>query len=138
VCNNGNSQAVTISTATANTTFAWSVQNPLPNGLGAVQPTSGNTSVIPSFTGLTNNTNQPISFTITAIASTTGSAVCPGVPNTYTITVNPTVTALATFVSNDTLCNNTQLNVALSSVTPAVQYTWTVVATNGITGASPS
>ena len=138
VCNNGNSQVVTISTATANTTFAWSVQNPLPNGLGAVQPTSGNTSVIPSFTGLTNNTNQPISFTITAIASTTGSAVCPGVPNTYTITVNPTVTALATFVSNDTLCNNTQLNVALSSVTPAVQYTWTVVATNGITGASPS
>ena len=138
VCNNGNSQAVTISTATANTTFAWSIQNPLPNGLGAVQPTTGNTSVIPSFTGLTNNTNQPISFTITAIASTTGSAVCPGVPNTYTITVNPTVTALATFVSNDTLCNNTQLNVALSSVTPAVQYTWTVVATNGITGASPS
>ena len=138
VCNNANSQAVTISTATANTTYSWAIQNPLPNGLGVVLPTSGNNSIIPSFTGLTNNTNQPVSFTISASASTTGNAVCPGVPNTYTITVNPTVTALATFVSNDTLCSNTQLNVALSSVTPAVQYTWTVVAPNGVTGASPS
>jgi gliding motility-associated-like protein len=138
VCNNANSQAVTISTATANTTYSWAVQNPLPNGLGVIQPTSGNNSIIPSFTGLTNNTNQPVSFTISASASTTGNAVCPGVPNTYTITVNPTVTALATFVSNDTLCSNTQLNLGLSSVTPAVQYTWTVVAPNGVTGASPS
>jgi gliding motility-associated-like protein len=138
VCNNANSQAVTISTLTANTTYSWAIQNPLPNGLGVVLPTSGNNSIIPSFTGLTNNTNQPVSFTISASASTTGNAVCPGVPNTYTITVNPTVTALATFVSNDTLCSNTQLNVALSSVTPAVQYTWTVVAPNGVTGASPS
>lgn len=138
VCNNANSQAVTISTATANTTYSWTVQNPLPNGLGVVQPTSGNNSTIPSFTGLINNTNQPVSFTISASASTTGNAVCPGVPNTYTITVNPTVTALATFVSNDTLCSNTQLNLGLSSVTPAVQYTWTVVAPNGVTGASPS
>ena len=138
VCNNANSQAVTISTATANTTYSWAIQNPLPNGLGVVLPTSGNNSIIPAFTGLTNNTNQPVSFTISASASTTGNAVCPGVPNTYTITVNPTVTALATFVSNDTLCSNTQLNVALSSVTPAVQYTWTVVAPNGVTGASPS
>gem|GEM_PF-1138052 len=138
VCNNANSQAVTISTATANTTYSWAVQNPLPNGLGVIQPTTGNTSVIPSFTGLINNTNQPVSFTISASASTTGNAVCPGVPNTYTITVNPTVTALATFVSNDTLCSNTQLNLGLSSVTPGVQYTWTVVAPNGVTGASPS
>jgi hypothetical protein len=89
VCNNGNSQAVTITSTTANTTFSWSVQNPLPNGLGAVQPTSGNTSLIPAFSGLTNNTNQPISFTVSATASTTGNAVCPGSPNTYTITVNP-------------------------------------------------
>jgi gliding motility-associated-like protein len=138
VCNNGNSQAVTITSTTANTTFSWSVQNPLPNGLGAVQPTSGNTSLIPAFSGLTNNTNQPISFTVSATASTTGNAVCPGSPNTYTITVNPTVTALATFVSNDTICNNTQLNLTLSSATPTVQFTWTVVSPNGVTGASPS
>ena len=138
ICSQGNTQAVTITSTTANATFAWSAPNPLPNGLTNFNPTSGNTSTIPSFQNLTNATNLPISVVLTAIATTSGNANCPGPPANYTITINPTVIAQSNFVSNDTICSGTQISIGLTSTTPNAQFTWTVNQGNGISGASPS
>jgi hypothetical protein len=56
----------------------------------------------------------------------------------YTITVNPTPTAVASFVSNDTICSNSQIDIALTSNTPNTNFTWTAVNGNGITGGAAS
>lgn len=138
ICNGDNTQAVNVSSATPNVTYSWSVMTPLPAGIGNLTPTSGTSSVIPSYTNLTNSTSSPIVLTFTAQATTSGSASCPGQPSNYTITVNPTAVGQFSFTSNDSICSGATLSIALTSTTPNTQFTWTQVASSGITGATNS
>ncbi|MBP6090323.1 MAG: gliding motility-associated C-terminal domain-containing protein [Crocinitomicaceae bacterium] len=127
VCTGLNSTLVNLSSTTSNVTFAWSAV--AASGIGNFTGTTG-TSSIPSFPNLTNTGTTPLAITFTAIATTSGLEACPGAPNTYVITVNPAPNAIATFVSNDTICSNTSLNIALTSTTANTNFTWT--ATNGV------
>jgi PKD repeat protein len=81
VCNGSSSTAVTFTTnrTGGTTTYSWTNSNTT-IGLGA----SGNGN-IPSFTAINAGTS-PVSATITVTPSFEG---CPGTPQTFTITVNP-------------------------------------------------
>ncbi len=138
ICNGNTTQSVTLSSATPNVNYTWSAVTPLPAGIGNLTPTSGTTSVIPSYSNLTNSTSLPIVVTFTAQAITSGSATCPGQTANYTITVNPTAVGQFNFTSNDSICSGGTLSIALTSTTPNTQFTWSQVASSGITGAANS
>jgi gliding motility-associated-like protein len=137
ICSSGSTQVVNLTSPTASVTFAWNVTSILPAGLGNFSPVSG-TNTIPVYTNLTNSTPNPIVITITAQATTTGGSICPGSNATYTITVNPSPIAVATFVSNDTICSGAQINIALSSTSANTAFTWTAANGAGITGGANS
>jgi gliding motility-associated-like protein len=137
ICTSGSTQVVNLTSPTAGVTFAWNVTSILPAGLGNFSPVSG-TNTIPVYTNLTNSTPNPIVITITAQATTTGSSICPGSNATYTITVNPSPIAVATFVSNDTICSGSIINITLSSTSPNTAFTWTAANGAGITGGTNS
>jgi gliding motility-associated-like protein len=138
ICNGNTTQSVTLSSATPNVNYTWSAVTPLPAGIGNLTPSTGTTSVIPSYSNLTNSTSLPIVVTFTAQATTSGSATCPGQTANYTITVNPTAVGQFSFSSNDSICNGGTLSIALTSITPNTQFTWTQVASLGISGAANS
>jgi gliding motility-associated-like protein len=137
VCTGSNSSAVTLSSSTANVTFSWSAQNPLPASIGNFTPVSG-TGTIPSFTNLLNSSNALVSVSITAFATTSGASQCPGSPATYTITVNPSPVGQALFTTNDTVCNNQNIGIQLSSTTPNTTFTWSATNGPGVTGGANS
>jgi gliding motility-associated-like protein len=136
VCTGTNStQLVNLTSTTSNVTFAWSAV--AQSGIGNFSGTTG-TNTIPVFSNLTNNGITPLTITFTAIATTSGSQSCPGTPTTYTLTVNPSPNAIATFVSNDTICSNTNINISLTSTTPNTNFTWVASNGAGITGGANS
>ncbi|NDB35430.1 MAG: hypothetical protein EB023_08815, partial [Flavobacteriia bacterium] len=137
ICSGQNTNLVTLGSSTAGVTFTWSVPGGVPAGIGNVNVTSG-TSTIPAYQNLTNNTNAPLVLTIVAVATTGGASQCAGSPSNYTITVNPVPTALATFISNDTICSNSALNISLSATTPNTSFTWTAVNGPNTTGGANS
>ena len=131
VCANASTTAVTFTgNNTATTTFNWT-NNTTSIGLGA----SG-TGNIGAFTA-TNATASPVTATITVTPTLNG---CPGSPQNFTFTVNPTPTIGGTF----TACagSTTQL---IGSGTPAAASPWTssntavatVSSTGLVTGVAP-
>ncbi|SHK98637.1 PKD-like domain-containing protein [Flavobacterium xanthum] len=118
----------TFSGAVLGTTYAWSNSNAL-IGLGA----SG-TASIPSFVPANSGTT-PITAVITVTPSANG---CPGTPQTFKITVNPS--PVVTFSpSIQTICSgNGSALVTLSSTTPSVIFNWTATVPAGITGMTTS
>ena len=82
-CNSFFTSAIVPSGPVAGTTYAWTNSN---TSIGLAASGTGN---IPQFI-TTNGTSAPISGTITVTPTANG---CPGPPLTYTITVNPTLTA---------------------------------------------
>ncbi|MCF8268800.1 MAG: hypothetical protein K9I25_02450, partial [Crocinitomicaceae bacterium] len=129
ICSGQNTNGVTLGSSTAGVTFTWSIPGGVPAGLANVNVTSG-TSSIPAYQNLTNNTIAPLVLTVVAVATTGGASQCAGSPSSYTITVNPVPTAVATFVSNDTICSNSTIDISLTSNTPNTSFTWTAV--NGV------
>lgn len=125
VCNGGTVAAGTFTSTPAGATFAWTNSDPS-IGLAA----SGITSV-PSFTAVNTGTT-PVTATITVTATLAG---CPGTPNTYTITVNPTPAA-PTAPGTSTCVNTT---TTLTATAPGGTYQWYDAASGGAllqTGAS--
>lgn len=132
VCTGTNStQLVNLTSTTSNVTFSWSAVAQA--GIGNFTGSTG-TNTIPVYSNLTNNGISPLTITFTAIATTGGAQACPGTPTTYVITVNPSPNALATFVSNDTICSNTNVNISLTSTTTNTNFTWVASNGAGITG----
>jgi gliding motility-associated-like protein len=112
-CNGNLSQAVNFSGN--GTSYSWNNSNTA-IGLGS----SGNGNIA-SFT--TTNTSQvPISGTVTVTPNFAGgSASCPGSPQSFTITVNPTPTLNP--LASQVICNNTATqSIAFSGTGTA--YTW--------------
>ena len=110
ICNGGNIPASAFTSTPTGGTFTWTNSNP---AIGLAGAGVGNT---PSFTA-TNAGAAAITATITVIPTVAG---CPGTPNTYTITVNPTPaapTALGTSV-----CTNN--SATLTATAPGGTYQW--------------
>jgi gliding motility-associated-like protein len=112
-CNGNLSQAVNFSGN--GTSYSWNNSNAA-IGLGS----SGNGNIA-SFT--TTNTSQvPISGTVTVTPNFAGgSASCPGSPQTFIITVNPTPTLNP--LASQVICNNTATQSIAFSGT-GTSYTW--------------
>jgi len=109
ICNSQNVASVIFATQNVQgtTSYAWTNNN-LNVGLGV---TSG-VGNVPSFTS-TNTTNQPISSTISTIATFTNQGVsCPSQPQTYNVIVNPVAQ----------VNNLADLNYCVGNVSPAIAF----------------
>ena len=114
LCNGSNTAVVTFTSVVNNTSFTWTNTNPL-IGLAA-----GGTGNIPSFTAAANG-NTITAGTITVSPMANG---CPGAPEMFTITVNPTPDVEQP--ADQVLCSNS--NTAAINFNGAVNntvYTWT-------------
>ncbi|MHC1731146.1 MAG: PKD-like domain-containing protein [Bacteroidales bacterium] len=118
VCTGSATAVVTFTTnrTGGTTTYSWSNNNTA-IGLGA----SGNGN-LPSFTAV-NTGSSPVSATITVTPSFEG---CPGTPQTFTITVNPT--AQVNDPADQVHCNGTAvpvLNFGTDRTGGSTTYEWT-------------
>ena len=115
VCNGSATAAVILSTPAPGVYFTWTNNQPS-IGLGAA-----GTGNIPSFIA-TNATNAPVVATITVTpVALTG---CPGVPVSFTITVNPTPGVNA--IANQSLCNGASTApVTITGPVAGTVYSWT-------------
>jgi|GEM_PF-1000908 len=110
----------------AGTSFSW-IRNNTTDLTGIAASGSGS----PITGTLVNNTSvqQVTTFTITATANTCASST------TAAITVNPR--PVMTSRATDTVCNNSAVNIPLTS-NPAATYTWVAANNANVTGESTS
>ncbi len=112
VCNDSSTTLVTFTGSVVGTTYSWT------NNTESIGLASSGTGNIASFTA-TNASNAPVVATITVTPSTSGVAVsCTGDSKTFTITVNPTLTAGAASTT-PTLYTNTALTPITHTTTGA-------------------
>mgnify|MGYP003775021531 CR=1 FL=1 len=126
VCNTGATAEVIFGVSAhsgGTVTYRWSNDNEA-IGLAA----SGSGATLPSFTA-TNGTTAPITGIITVTPEFTngnGGGKCDGTPTTFSITVNPTVSATA--LTNQVICNGgttTDVTFGVSSYSGGtVTYRW--------------
>jgi hypothetical protein len=116
ICNDNPTSLVSFSGAGA-TGFTWTNDN---TSIGLAASGTGN---IASFT--TSNTGSaPVTATITVTPHFVGNNVdCPGVPKTFTITVNPTPHSNA--IGNQVICSGSPVSAINFSGTGVTSYTWT-------------
>lgn len=114
ICN-GQATAAINFTGTA-TSYSWT------NSLTSIGLSASGTGNIPSFNAV-NNTNTPVVSTLVVQPIFTGANLnCPGVSQTFTITVNPTPTMGA--LTNQVLCNGSS-TAAINFTGTATSYAWT-------------
>ncbi len=104
VCAGSNTTLITFGSSVTGTTYGW-VNSNTAIGLGA----SGNSATIPSF--LTTNTSNSAIFGTITVTPTFNS--CPGLPISFTITVNPRPTVDA--IANQVICNGVLTNPVIFS-----------------------
>ena len=113
ICNGNLSNAINFSGN--GTSYAWTNSNP---SVGLAASGSGNIS---SFT-TTNATTNPVSATITVSPSFAGgNASCPGSPQSFTITVNPT--PVVDPINSQVLCAGTPTQ-AVAFTGTGTSYAW--------------
>lgn len=113
ICNGGLSNGVNFSGN--GTGYTWTNSNP---SIGLNSNGSGN---IPSFTAL-NLTQNPVIATLTVSPTYAGgNASCPGSPQSFTVTVNPTPTVDP--ISSQVVCNNTP-TAAVQMTGTGTSYAW--------------
>jgi hypothetical protein len=114
ICNGDNTATVFISGSTLALGFNWTNSNP------SIGLAASGTGDITSFAGINAGT-APVTATITVTPMSDG---CPGIPLTFTITVNPTPTV--TTVANQTLCEGTATaDINFASPVAGTTYAWT-------------
>jgi len=97
VCNNSNVSATTFGSNVSGVTYSWTNNSP---SIGLAASGSGN---LPAFTAV-NNGSTPVTATISVTATYTNNAVsCPGPVRSFTIKVNPDVSA-GTISGQNTFC----------------------------------
>jgi large repetitive protein len=126
LCTGTSSEEVQILSDVANTSFSWTAT---PNGVQGVALTgTGNTIPIQS---LVNPTPNPVTVTYQVIASVGTQAVCTGTPETYSITVNPSITLVeevSDFSGFGISCfgaNDGRISVTPSGGNGNFTFTWT-------------
>jgi gliding motility-associated-like protein len=114
ICN-GQATAAINFTGTA-TSYSWT------NDLTSIGLAASGNGNIGSFNAV-NNTNAPVTATLVVQPIFTGANLnCPGVSQTFTITVNPTPTMGV--LTNQVLCNGTS-SAAINFTGTATSYAWT-------------
>jgi gliding motility-associated-like protein len=108
----------------AGATFTWTNSNT------AIGLAASGTGSVPSFTA-TNTTTSPIVANIT-VTPTIGT--CAGLPDIYTITVNPL--PIVTTPLTATVCSGTPLSIPLTSSPTGATFTWQAASNNQVTGES--
>jgi gliding motility-associated-like protein len=114
---------IALSGAVVGTTYSWTVDA---GGLALGAFSDTNDSIQQK---LTNTGFVPALAVYSIIANANA---CPSAPMSYTVTVNPTPSVIA---SNKIICSGDVSNVALSSLVAGTAYSWTVDQ-SGVTGAS--
>lgn len=120
--------AITNTNVIAGTTFSWTRNNTL-NVTGVAN--SGNGSSISGTLTNTTNSNQTVTFTITALAGS-----CPSDAMTVDVVVIPTP-LITVSPTNQTRCHLqaiTTLNFGNSNAVPGTTYSWTRDNTTNLTG----
>lgn len=121
----GNITSIALSSNVSGTTFSWTVsQN---NVTGATA-------------GAGFNIAQTLSATTSGTALyiiTPNAGGCPGAPISVTITVKPTLVAIA-LPANKTICSGSSILVLLSSNIPGTTFSWTVNQNNTVGAANGS
>ena len=113
-CNNGAVAAVTFSGTATN--YSWT------NTVTTIGLAANGIGSISSFQG-TNTTQQAITSTVTVTPFFTNpSLTCPGQPQNFTITINPTPTVVDPL--DQVVCNQSQTN-AISFSGSATTFNWT-------------
>jgi len=114
VCNGLNSVVTSFSSTVSGATFSWTNDNTTV-GLAA----SGTGNIAP-FAAINTGTSPVVAH----VSVTPSIGGCPGSPQTYTITVNPSPNVNA--VGNQTVCNNTSTSlVTFGSSTSGAAFNWT-------------
>ena len=126
-CRGTDISAITI-TGDADSYF-WEIDDP---SIGFAS--SSGTDVIPAFT-MDNTGNLPVTATITVTPSI--SEGCAGIPQTFTITVNP-IPEVEVINNSPFLCNDGETNIVLSSNVAGTTYSWTASRTSGSTTGFPA
>jgi gliding motility-associated-like protein len=129
LCNNSNTTTVSFTGAVPGTVYYWTGTD------GTIGISTSNSGDITSFTAV-NTGNTPVIDTIIVTPSyTNNSTTCTGVPDTFTITVNPTPTVNPT--ADQALCNNTATTtVTFTGAVAGTVYNWT--GTNATIGLAAS
>lgn len=122
VCADANTAAVQFSSTNASATFNWTNNTP---SIGLNASGSGD---IASFAA-TNTGTAPVTATISVSAK---NGFCSSPPQTFTITVNPKATVVAT-PAIQTTCGAIT-TIALSSPVTGATFTWTRNHTSDVTG----
>ncbi len=120
---NVNSGTIKFTANTLGTQFSWTNNNA---NIGL--PNSGNDSI--NFT-TANPTANPISGLITVTPILNG---CPGLPFSFTITINPNPKLSSPL--NDSICTNNLFTYQATSATNNVKFTWIRNVVTGISNAS--
>jgi gliding motility-associated-like protein len=124
VCNGASTAAVNF--VGTGTSYQWS--NDLPS-IGLAASGTGN---IPVFSAV-NTGSTPVTSTVnvTPIYTSIDGTSCPGIPETYTYTVNPS--PLADPIADFSVCNTTTLNVQLTSNINA-NFSWYAEPNSNVSG----
>ncbi|WP_345162680.1 PKD-like domain-containing protein [Pontibacter saemangeumensis] len=119
LCNGASGAAISFGSPVAGTTYSWTSSANVGFGLSG----TGN---IGAFTA-TNTTAAPVVATVTVTPSANG---CPGTPQTFTVTVNPTPTVNT--IASRTLCNGASgAAISFGSPVAGTTYSWTSSANVG-------
>lgn len=134
ICSNTATAVVNLSSATPNTSIAWTANVPA----GITGATASGTTTIPAQI-LVNNTSTPLTVTYTATATTSDTSACPGAASVYTITVTPV--PFADGAQQATTCSGTALNfipanTENTNMPAGVTFTWAAPTGNGFMGGS--
>ena len=114
LCNGATTNPVNFTGSVTGSSFSWTNNN---TSIGL--PASGNGNIA-AFTA-TNTGNTAVTATITVTPSASG---CPGLPLTFTITVNPTPNVAQP--ASQTICNGATTNpVNFTGAVTGTQFSWT-------------
>lgn len=113
-CNGSSVSTPNFSSNVLNTSYSWTNSN---TNIGLSASGTGN---LPDF-NVTNNGTAPITATI--IVTPIGPNNCIGLPETFTITVNPIPTVNA--VANQRVCNGeSTIDIEFTGAIPGTSYNW--------------
>jgi gliding motility-associated-like protein len=125
----GGTTGIALTSNITGTTFSWIVKS----ATGVSGANAGSGTTIADVLTATGTVAGTVTYEITP--TTAAPASCQGTKKTVTITVNPRPTITPT-VTSQNLCSGGTTSIGLQSDISGATYTWTVLVTGGVTGAS--
>jgi gliding motility-associated-like protein len=118
ICANSQTSTVSFSGSIPGTVYSWTGSN------GTIGISTSGMGDIASFTGTNTDSTVVIDTIIVTPSYTNGTVTCTGVPDTFTISVDPTPTVNT--VNSQVVCNNSPTaTVSFSGAVAGTSYNWT-------------